>query len=268
MKTNDLLILFLFFLISCNQNKSSVIDLTNKECREGVEIAKAKINKGFLIYCSEYGDFLNFSETRHENELDSLLSRLKIKRESTWYSDVENEFKKSNCYCEIMNDNIKEKFGKDFIDSIHYAADSLWILKNTDLVFNGENGNGEYDRPALFPGDKFYDEMNHSGLQDKFDQVVNYPKDYIKTEQHKDGEVKGIVLLRLDISVDKAGKAKLNDYFFTFVNLQNNTENYNQSSRPYLLKIAKDLVENTKWIPAKIKGVSVNSEFSAILNLE
>jgi len=263
-----LLIFFLFLIASCNQNKSSVIDLSNKECREGVEIAKTKIKNGSLIYCSEYGDFLNFSEVRHENELDSLLSILKIKRESTWYSDIENEFKKSNCYCEIMNDNIQEEFGKNFIDSIHYVADSLWILKNTELLFDGENGNGKYDKPALFPGDKFYDEMNHSGLQDKFDQIVNYPEDYVKTAKYKNKELLGSALLRLDISVDRAGKAKLNSHFFTFFNLQNNTENYNQSSRNYLLKVTKDLIENTKWIPAKIKGVYVNSEFSTFLNLE
>lgn len=258
-----LLVFFLLLIVSCKQNKSSNIDLSNKECREGVEIAKAKIKKGFLIYCSVYGDFINFSEVRHENELDSLLSLLKIKRESTWYSDIENEFKKSNCYCELMNDNINATFGKNFIDSIHYVADSLWILKKTDLIFNGENGNGKYDKPALFPGDKFFNEMNHSGLQDEFDQIVDYPKDYVKTVKYKNTELLGSALLRLDISVDRTGKAKLNGYFFTFFNLQNNTENYNLSSRPYLLKVAKELVENTKWIPAKIKGVYVNTEFSA-----
>ncbi len=64
-------VLFLLLIVSCKQNKSSMNDLSNKECREGRKIAKSKIKKGSLIYCSEYGDFIAFSEVRHEAELDS-----------------------------------------------------------------------------------------------------------------------------------------------------------------------------------------------------
>ena len=103
-----------------------------------------------------------------------------------------------------MNLIFEEKYGQKYIDSIHFISDSIWIRKNPDLIFSRGSVNGLWDKPALFQGDKNYNDEYHTGLQEKFDELFKYDKKYIVTNKENGN---GVANIRIDLYVDKYGNA-------------------------------------------------------------
>jgi len=127
-----------------------------------------------------------------------------IEIKNAHYSDIVYENKHQNCYCKIMNLIFEEKYGQKYIDSIHFISDSIWIRKNPDLIFSRGSVNGLWDKPALFQGDKNYNDEYHTGLQEKFDELFKYDKKYIVTNKENGN---GVANIRIDLYVDKYGNA-------------------------------------------------------------
>src|SRR5690606_32712412 len=204
-------------------------------CLKEISKAETDIKNNKDVYCSSFGFLMfNTNEDRHQEQFDSILNSLNIIHETAVYSDLIFEDKKQNCYCELMNIQFEQKFGKDFISKIHYKADSIWILKNDTLLFSKNGLNGSWDKPALYPNDKYYSEY-HSGLQEEFDKMIDYPENYIKTNEGS--------YLRVDVFVNKEGKAETLDYFFYFFDSnKKDTKNYNQEHRENIKNIAFEAI--------------------------
>ncbi len=267
-------IIFLFFivlLISCENNKTiqkfkNEIHPNDTDCLNSIIKAENDLKKGVDIYCKSYDMLTNFSEERHSKEFDSILKSKKIEIKNAHYSDVVNDNIRQNCYCEIMNLVFEEKYGAKYIDSIHFISDSIWIRKNPDLIFSKNSFNGLWDKPALFLGDKYYNDEFHSGLQEKFDELFNqYDKNYIITNKENG---KGVAQIRIDIYVDKQGNATVKDYYITYFDNYTNKDNYNKSYHESIKNLAFKLIEENKWKPATIGDININSEFSAIVELK
>ncbi|MCQ9636668.1 hypothetical protein MP477_17055 [Chryseobacterium sp. WG23] len=162
-----------------------------------------------------------------------------------------------------MEEEINEKYGKKFIKSLLYKADSLWVLKNIHKTFEMGGMNGAWDQCALFPGDKYYNESNHSALQEAFDKQITYAENYkSKSHQYSNATVYA------DVSVDKNGKAKVTDINVQFFDYLTRQQNFNKNSEKNFVKVAKEIIENNQWIPAKIKGINVNSKMNLRIYLK
>ncbi len=251
--------------MSCENNKTiqkfkNGIHKNDTDCLNSIKEVENDIKKGTGIYCKSYGMLTNFTEERHVKEFDSILKSQKIEIKEAHYSDIVYKNKRQNCNCELMNLVFEERFGSKFIDSIHFISDSIWIRKNPDLIFSKGSINGIWNKPALFPGDKYYDEEHHTGLQEKFDELYNqYDKKYIITNKEN-----GTAEIRIDIYVDKYGKASIKDYYITYFDIKTNKENYNESIK----NLAFNLIKQNEWKPATVGNINVNSEFSVIINLK
>ena len=112
-----------------------------------------------------------------------------------------------------MNEVILKRFGGHFIDSLIFKADSIFISKNSNKLFDYH----DCDTDPSFPGDKTDDNRNFNpGLQKAFDDIVTYPEEYIrKTPSDKLGFV------NLGLLIDKQGKAKIEQFSFVFDNDKN-----------------------------------------------
>lgn len=267
-------IIFLLFLIlslSCEKNDTiqkfiDEIHTNDTNCLSAVKKAENDLKNKKNIYCKSYGMLSNLEEERHTKEFDSILNSKNIEIKIAHYSDIVYENKRQNCYCELINLVFEEKYGSKFIDSIHFLSDSIWIRKKTDLVFSKHGLNGIWNKPALFPGDKFYDSEYHTGLQEKFDELFNkYDRNYIVTNKENGN---GVANIRIDVYVDRLGNATINNYYITYFDVEAKKENYNKSYHESIKNLAFKLINETKWKPATVGNIYVNSEFSVIINLK
>lgn len=256
MKIFGTLILFTTLtILSCNQNKKkSVVDSvhpSDTDCIKELNEAKKDIKNKKIVYCKYVGN-ISFRPLRAEREMDSLLNLQNIEFQNESSPCVVEENRNYHCYCELMQEKIEEKFGKKFIDSLLYIADDIYISKKLDKTFDYT----EFDKCALFPGDKTYDYSNHNGLQEQFDKIVKYPKNYKYTEC-KEG---CWAIIQIDIEVNEFGGAKVKSVVFETFNSDTKEENYNTEFNDYFKKTAITLIESTKWIPAKIKSHNIKSK--------
>ncbi len=222
-------------------------------CNKELEQAKKDLIYNKLVYCNYTGAPIR-KLLRSEREMDSMLAIHKIKFQNESSPCVINEKVNYHCYCELMQEKINEKFGEKFIDSLLFIADSLHVLKNLDKTYYNGSLVGSWEKPALFPGDKYYDERNHSGLQDAFDSKVIYPKDYKYSSDSN-----SIAFLQVYLDIDRNGNAKIYDFHVEFFDNKTKEKDFNKKYWDYFKNIAFPLIENTKWIPAKIKNINVNS---------
>lgn len=263
-------LVFLMLTVSCERSNTiqkftDEIHPDDTNCLNAIKTAKNDLKKGRDIYCKSYGMLLNFEEERHAKEFDSILKSKSIEIKNAHYSDVVYKNKRQNCYCELMNLVFEERYGSKFIDSIHFISDSIWVRKNPDLIFSRGSINGKWHKPALFPGDKFYNSEYHTGLQEKFDELFKYDEKYIIT--NKDNGF-GVAQIRVDVYVDKFGNSAIKDYYITYFDTKANKKNYNKSYHESIKNLAFNLIKQNKWKPATVGNVNVNSEFSVIINLK
>lgn len=258
---NILVLLIILIFSSCRENKKkSFIDKVHPNdtiCLNEIEKAKKDIKNEKLYHCESVGGLL-YIGLRCEKELDSLLNLNKIGLKLTASSDVVDPNRTYDCYCQLMQEKINEKFGKTFIDSLLFKADSLYVLKNLDKVFEYSSYANGWDKPPLYPNDTSYDVTNHSGLQKAFENAVRYPKDYVF---RKNKRPSADAYISIHLIMDENGKAKVTDSYVGFWNSQTKKSDYrNEKHYDYLRKLTTELVENVKWTPAKVKNVNVKSK--------
>jgi hypothetical protein len=245
--------LFLFILIiSCNQankhkSRFDNLPLTDKLCREEVEMAKQKLEDGKLIFC----DYRLLSLDENGGELTKLLKKYDIQYEHSAASDILVEGQTNDCYGDYLLEQIEFKYGKKFIDSLKNVADSIYVSKNRHKVYDYTN----WTKPPFFPGDKRPDPTNHEGLQTAFDKLMVYPADYeYKTEKNS------MAMAKIDLAVDASGSAKAKIAEFIFFNPKTQTDNFNINVRESFGKTIVSLIEQAKWVPAMIKTFPVKSK--------
>ena len=253
-------------LLSCTkQQHKSIKDSVHPSdvgCKKELREAQADIDNNKLVYC-HYSGNIGFWPLRAQKEMDSLLRKFKIDYQNESSPCLVEENRNYHCYCELMQEEIEKKFGHGFTDSLLSVSDSLHVLKNLDKEYYNGSLYGSWDKPALFPGDSKYDEINHDGLQKAFDREIKYPKDYRFSDPEN-----SLTFLQVYFTVDRYGNAKITDHHIEFYDTKTKEKNYNAKHWDYLKSIAFPLIEKTKWTPAKIKGVSVNSKNDIHINLQ
>ncbi len=247
-----------------DRSKKSVEDTvhpTDTTCIKEIADAKTDIKNNKLVYCNYVG--MGGGVLRGEAEMQILLKKQNIKFKNESVSDLVISNHMDNCYCEFMQEKINEKLGSNFADSLLHIADSLWIIKNRDKVFDSGSGISGWDKPVMFPGDSTYDQTNHSGLQQAFEKLVKYPKGY-RVKKGKDS----MAMLQLYLDIDEKGNAKVTDTQFVFFDSRTKEQDYNKEYWDYFKSIGISLVEKTIWTPAKIKSISVKSKNDIFIYLE
>ena len=204
------LLTIILTITACNDKKKKSVEdnVHPKDTNCIKEIAKAKTDtkNNKLVYCNYVGNIV-WQALRAENEMQSLLKQNGIEYQDESSPCVIQDNQNYHCYCEFMQEEINKKFGNKFTDSLLYIADSLWIMKNRDRVFDCGSKSSCWDKPAMFPGDSTYDQTNHSGLQYAFEKKFIYPKDYY----FSDGKDLPI-MLQVYLFIDENGNAKINDF--------------------------------------------------------
>lgn len=253
-------------LFSCRQNKNKSIEeranQSDTTCLKEIKKAKTDLAKNKIVYCNYVGNMI-WQSLRAEKEMDSLLKLHNIDYHDESSPCVIDGNKNYNCYCEYMQEQINLKFGDNLSDSLLYIADSLYILKNIDDTFDNNSDRTKWDIPPLFPGDSSYDQTNHSGLQQAFNKVVKYPNRY----KYKNGESSG-AMLKFHLDTDKVGNTKVTGTEYLFWDYVTKEEDYNKLFYEYFKSLVVSLIENTKWTPAKIKKLSVNSKSEIFVYLK
>lgn len=260
-RTSILIFIIFTIIVSCKESKEkSFIDKVHPDdidCFDEIEKAEKDLENKKLVYCHSTGS-ITYNLLRCKKEMDSLLEQNKIVFKYTSSSDVVYENKTKGCYCAVMLENIEEKFGAKFIDSIFFQADSLYILKNLNKVFDYSDYENGWDTPPLYPNDTSYDVTNHSGLQKAFESVVKYPNDYVF---RNDKWPSANAYISINLIIDENGKAEVTDSSLGFWNSKTKKSDYrNEKHYAYLRKLVTELIENVKWTPAKIKNVNVKSK--------
>jgi hypothetical protein len=238
------------------------VNPNDTSCFKEIKKAKTDLAKSEFVYCNYVGNII-WQALRAQKEMDSLLKLHNIKYQDESSPSVIDENKNYHCYCEYMQEQINLKFGERFTDSLLYIADSLYILKNIDDTFDNSSDRTKWDIPPLFPGDSSYDQTNHSGLQQAFNKVVKYPNGY----KYKNGENSG-AMLKFHLDTDKVGNTKVTGTEYLFWDYITKEEDYNKPFYEYFKNLAVSLIKNTRWTPAKIKKLSVNSKSEIFVYLK
>ena len=254
-------------MLSCNQTKKiSVLDKVNPKdtsCIRELDKAQKDIEKGILVFC-DYNTENIGGGLRCSNEMDSLLQKYNIISRVETSPDVGvSPSLNYHCYCDLMDEQIIEKYGSKFIDSLIYFADSLYVLKHLDVVYENHGWSTNWDKPAVYPGDKYYSDMNHSGLQDAFDKVVEYPSKY----RYKKGEYSW-AYINAFVYIDEKGKAQIKNIRCDFFDYATKERDYNKKHNAYFESLIIPLIENITWRPAKIKNISVKSTNNILIYLK
>lgn len=261
-----LLLTLILTVAACNEKrKKSVEDSVHPSdttCIKEIAHAKTDLKNNKLVYRNYVGNIV-WQALRAENEMQSLLKQNGIEYQDESSPCVIQDNRNYHCYCDFMQEKINEKFGDKFIDSLLYIADSLWIMKNRDRVFDCGSESSCWDKPVMFPGDSTYDRTNHSGLQKEFDKLVKYPSDY----RIKQGE-NSMAMFQIYLDIDENGKAKVKDTEFVIWDSRTKEEDYNKQCWNYFKSIAIPLIEKTTWKPATIKNIGVKSKNDIFIYLK
>lgn len=223
------------------KTKSKKIKVIDTLCAFEENRAKKDIKGGKLTYTLLYGigvyDFSN-------KEMNELLSKYSIRLDTilTPCSRPTKGFK-WNCYAELMNLEIENKFGKKFIDSLRNIADKKFVENNPNYIFDFS----ECDMTSRYTNAKSYEEFLEKP-EDDFVNGLNYPKmskNQIKKENantdvsfviYRNGTV-GKIKTETDLSIAK-----------------------NKDFAKYFESEAIAFVKKAKWKPAEYRGINVNSE--------
>ncbi|HSY60788.1 MAG TPA: hypothetical protein VK796_02880 [Cytophaga sp.] len=240
--------------VSCHSSDKKAgrfdnIAQTDTTCLKELEAARKDFKEGKLFYCNNAG----FVGLRCENEMVELLDPYNITFKNSSPVCIRFEGQTEHCYCYCMKDQIENKYGKTFIDSLLYIADSTYISKHLDDTFDYT----QWDEKPFYPGDKKSDNsnMNHSGLQADFDKLARYPDNY----EYK-ADSTSMAMVKVHLKVDAFGNAKAEVVEFIFWNSKTKKDDFNKEVYKPFEKIILTLIEKTKWAPAKIKSFTIKSE--------
>ena len=252
MKAITTLVILMILISSCRQSNKTTfrfdnISKSDTTCLKELKIAKKDRKTGKLIYCN----YTQWPLLRCVKEMTLLLEKYNIQLVNEFASDVIIDGQTDGCYCDYMKEQIDNKYGKKFIDSLLYVADSVYISKNLDKIYDYSG----WDKPPLFPGDIKFDNANHSGLQKEFDKLISYPSNY----KYRVDSI-SLADVNIYLEIDEYGKAKVGKCIFDFWNNKTKDEGYNKEIYQISKKIFIPLIEKTKWTPAKIKSFNIKSK--------
>lgn len=245
--------ILLFGFISCgkstSKNKGSKeqnfeLDAENKYwdsiCRIETKNAEIDIKQNKLTYFHYFGMVVKH---RSNEEMNMLLSKYNISIDSAnYYCTVPGELQ--NCYAHKMEQEIDKRFGKNFIDSLRNVAEKLYVKNNPNKIYDFE----ECDTISIYPNSKSNSDFFKNYKNDFF-KIAEYPKDFeFRNENDSYSWISGDFILHKDGTVTNI------DIELSF----QNKKNYKYSS--YFTNKLKEFILNTKWIPAKSMGETVNSK--------
>lgn len=248
-------LLFLFYLVSlccgaCHQTKRvrpsrfdsiAPIDTT---CQREVIAARAAILKGNLTYCHFIG--MMTTPVRNEKEFINELRKYDISYRTELVSDVVTD-QTQGCFCDLMQDEIRARYGVNFIDSIQNVSDSLFLIDHISDTISYM----ECDAPARYPADpdSSHDEFSLV-LQQHCDSLIKYPVGYIKA----DSNLNESNFVNVYFVVTNRGDAAIDGYNFLFSAKGNN------QFQVYFKQQIQKIVKKRGWVPAQIRKQPVTSE--------
>lgn len=244
------LTVFIATLYSCNSTanqKSRFDNISNADtsCLKEVKKAKAYIQKGKFTFCHFAGSML-YEPLRSGDEMDSLLKKFRIDYKEEITSDVIFENQTQGCYCDFMKEQIDERFGNTFIDSLLNKSDSLYVQNNINDTFYYAN----CDTRPNYPGDTDSHADEYSEVfQNDFDKSIKYPVGYIKRPNYDSS-----AFVDVHLYVDKAGQAFITGFWFLF------DMKANHKYEKYFEREIEKAMKNNDWTPATIRNQKVNSD--------
>jgi hypothetical protein len=254
-----ILLITICFLFSCNKKydqneiEKSIDSIkvhnqnqTKKEdtvCLNEEKRAEKDIQSGKLVYFYFRGKTKMY---RSNKEMKTLLSAYKIEIDSALLFCIPdlNGFER-NCYASKMGIAIEKKYGNEFINTLRNLAEIQFVLNNPNIVFKFE----ECDTTSRYPNTKNYSD-NFKKPKEDFEKQFAYPKDY----KFKSG--KYFSSTQVYFILDKNGKINNIETHCSF------RDSVNYKFTKYFKNEAVKFVQKTKWIPAKFKGINVNSEMN------
>ncbi|MDR7211675.1 hypothetical protein [Flavobacterium piscis] len=253
-----ILILSILILVSCKRKPEAYIEkyrnskldslktiigkISTKDtsCLKEIDFAQEKIVKDSLTY---YVYSSSPSYGRHIEELKKLLKPYGIDCEIFLTSCVGHGKGRSYCYVDFMNETIKNKFKKDFIDSLEAKADRAYLNKNISKIFYSMD---EYDETIFYPKAKSI-EKQREDVENDFFLTFKYPKDFdfkhkryvgrsnVEFILYRNGEIK-------NLKIDTEFEQKSNNKFI-----------------PYFDNEIRKFVTKIKWLPRKQRGIKLNA---------
>lgn len=250
------LLLTLFLIISCQKEndsfllkaKNSVLDsietilgeISTKDinCLKSIDSAQEKIEKDSLTYyVIPVGSYY-----RYLDELKKLLKPHGIDCEVLSTSCIVHDKERRYCYEEYMNQTVKNKFKKGFLDSLEVKADRIYINKNIDKVFSVLD---TYDKTIFYPKAKSVETQDDDVIEDFFANF-KYPEGFIFKHDYYIGRS------NVEFNLFKDGTIRNLTIETKFENSNNN------KYIPYLENRIKQFILETKWVARKQRGITVN----------
>lgn len=238
-------------LISCkfesNQKSSFVESVKDSDttCLNEISEAQKEIENGKLTYCHYSGNIYNHY-LRSEKELTEILKVNNLEFRNEGSSCIVYKDQTEHCYCKLMKENINQKYGEKFVDSLLNIADEKYLNKHiNDTMYYAK-----CDIRPNYPNDKDDSEDEYSEvMQKEIDDAINYPNGYIKRLNY---DVSSFV----DVSfyVDKDGNAEITHFGFIF------DIKSNHKLEKYFENELKKIIKPKKWKPAQMRKRNVNSD--------
>lgn len=239
------LIVTLYSCTTKTQSRFDNISKTDTTCLKAVKKAKTDVQKGELTFCHFAGSLL-YNPLRSGDEMDSLLKTFGIDYKEEITSDVIFEGQTQGCYCDFMKEQIDNKFGKTFIDSLLNVSDSLYVRNKINDTFYYAN----CDTRPNYPSDTDTHPDEYSEIfQSDFEKSFKYPVGYIKRPNYDSS-----AFVDVHLYVDKSGNAVITDYWFLF------DMKTNHKYEKYFEKEIEKAMRKKGWTPATIRNQKVNSD--------
>ena len=257
MKLIPIILIFTFFISisSCNRdkplkiysqidyykNKDTNIIIIDTFCINQKKKALNDIKKGKLTYFLMQPPYLFFGSNK---EMEGLLAKYDIGIDSTLTTCLRPPKGFSfYCYENIMEKEIKKRYGENFIDSLRNIAEINYIHKHPNKIYNFE----DCDTISRYPFTKSYADFFNAYQRDFFNEF-RYPKKYYYRKDNQDySYTSAYFIIHKDstlsqLKIETEFQNKLNEKYKTY---------FENSVRKFVLK--------THWIPARKKGIVVNS---------
>ncbi len=218
-----------------------MIKVIDTSCINEEKKAAADIKNGKVVYCF----FNGMTEMYRSNkEMKELLLEYNIQIDSALTSCIlpTRGFRR-NCYISVMKKEIEKRYGKNFIDSIRALAEKKYVLTHPNVIYRFE----ECDTLSRYPGANTMKEF-FSKPDMAFFKNFKYPKNYKSKKEQSYSYTSAYFILRKDGGITDL------EVEATFQNPEN------KKHTEYFEKAVKDFVQKVKWIPAKKKGIPVDSK--------
>lgn len=258
MKPIQLIIISIILLgFACGPNKKKlsrfeIVPKSDTTCLKDLDLAKKDIAKGHLVYCHYVGNIV-WNGLRSEKEMTLLLNSYGISFKNETSSCIVYEGQSEHCYCEFMDEQIRNKFGSNFLDSLLKSADSLYVFQHLSDTFYY----ADCDTWPHYPNERRGNEEFSEFLQSDFNGIVKYPEGYTKKENRDTS-----AFVDIGFVVNKEGRASNLSYNFIFAHEEN--ERY----EPYFESVIEPLIIKIKWASAVILKQKVNSSMNLRIEFE